>query len=688
MNTFRTMTVLCLLLLIATMSPALASQRVVLLESFTNVSCGPCATANPVTHSVVDEYGTLKVLNVQYHMSWPSSTDPFYTTDTADNNGRRTYYSVNAVPDLATDGVNTPEPGSAPSLRTLLDNRLATDSPLDIVISTELVGNQLTVTADITAVGDVPASGLVTRIALVEPFVNTGSPPGNNGESLFYCTMRDMLPSHSGTSLTIVNGQTVQVVQTGTVNPAWNGVYAVVWVQNDTDKSVLQAASSLANTTDYAYFFGGAHRDEISGESTVVALEAVMTNLGLQTDSYNVQIVKDLPVGWEASVCEGTLCYPPWTTDIVVGLNASEQTNLSVDITVGAEVGVGTVTLNAVSTNDPSLMVSRDFRVIHDGTKVLCVDDDGGYAYERYFENALISTGHSWASWDLAADGKLSTPQLDNFFAVVWNVGLGYPTVEADDRAAIAAYLDNGGRLFLSGQDIGWDIFDPSGYEYGAAAQAWYRTYLGASYVSDDTNDLTLLGIAGDPISDGMAFNIGGGDGANNQSYPSEIEPYGNGVGCLLYSAGREAATRTDTGTYRTVYCAFGFEGIATAAARNEFMANVLDWFGINLGTGVGDNVVGPLALTDLRNHPNPFNPTTDIAFEIVGGRAATTIVDVYDVTGAKVRSLYLGELDPGAHALHWDGRDDSGRTVSSGVYLARVQMNERQQTLKMTMTK
>ena len=167
MNTFRTMTVLCLLLLIATMSPALASQRVVLLESFTNVSCGPCATANPVTHSVVDEYGTLKVLNVQYHMSWPSSTDPFYTTDTADNNGRRTYYSVNAVPDLATDGVNTPEPGSAPSLRTLLDNRLATDSPLDIVISTELVGNQLTVTADITAVGDVPASGLVTRIALV-----------------------------------------------------------------------------------------------------------------------------------------------------------------------------------------------------------------------------------------------------------------------------------------------------------------------------------------------------------------------------------------------------------------------------------------------------------------------------------------------------------------------------------------
>jgi hypothetical protein len=666
----------------------LASQRVILLETFTNVSCAPCATANPVTHTVVEEQSALKVLNLQYHVSWPSSTDPFYLIDTADNGGRRSYYGVNSVPDLKTDGIDAPSPGNADAMRALLNKRLATDSPLDISIATNLVGNQLTVTADITAVNDVPASGLVTRIAFVEPFVNTGSPPGNNGESRFYCTMRDMLPSHSGTALSITNGQTVQVQETGTVNASWNDVYVIVWVQNEADKSVLQAASSLANTTDYSYFFGAVRPVEIAGDGDLVVQESVMSNLGIQTDSYSVDIIQDIPADWSAAVCEGVACYPSWTTNITVGLAAGEQTHLSVDFNVGATVGTGTVTLNAVSNNDPTLTYSVVYTLIHDGTKVLCVDDDGGYGYETYYNDALDSTGHSWAAWNLDSFGKLSAAELSNFFAVVWNVGLGYPTVEATDRDAIAAYLDGGGRLFMAGQDIGWDIFDPSGYEYGVAAQNWYRTYLGATYVNDDTNDMSLYGIASDPISDGMSFTISGGDGANNQAYPSEIQPYGNGVACLLYSTDREAAVRTDTGTWRSVYMAFGFEGISTPSARNSLMDNILVWFGIDIITGADGEIVRPLALSNLHNHPNPFNPSTEIAFVIDGSRQAPVTVGVYNLTGQKVRTLHQGILDPGAHSLSWDGRSDTGQVSASGVYFARVQMGDHLQSVKMTLTK
>ncbi len=689
MKPLRSLLCMGLIVLMMFMSQTLlASQRVVLLESFTNVSCGPCATANPVTHAMVDEFGTLKVLNLQYHMSWPSSSDPFYLVDTADNNGRRTYYNVNSVPDLVTDGINAPSPGGADALRIMLNNRLATDAPIDISISTSLVGDQLTITADITANGDVPASNLVTRIALVEPYVNTGSPPGTNGEFRFYCTMRDMLPSHAGTPLSITSGQTVQVQETGTMNAGWNDVYVVVWVQDDTDKSILQAASSLTNTSDYAYFFGTTHPVDIAPEGDLVIMESVMSNLGLQTDSYSVQIVQDLPADWSASVCEGVVCYPPWTTDITVGLSAGNQTHLSVDVNVGATVGTGTVTLNAVSNNDPLLTRTLVFNVIHDGTAILCVDDDGGNAYEPYFHDALDFTGHTWAAWNLDLYGKLSTADLSNFFAVVWNVGLGYPTVDTADRTELAAYLDGGGRLFMSGQDIGWDIFDPNGYEYGTAAQTWYRTYLGASYVSDDTNDLSLIGIAGDPISDGLSVLITGGDGASNQDYPSEIQPYGNGEACILYSANREAAVRTDTGTWRSVYMAFGFEGISTAANRNLLMDRILDWFGISLGTGVNGESVRPLTLSTLRNHPNPFNPSTDVFFEIGGDRRTEAMVDVYDVSGEKIRTLYRGALDPGTHTLHWDGRTDDGRATASGVYLAHVRVGDHLQTLKMTLTK
>ena len=678
--------VLSLLLVIASQA-SFAAQRMVLLESFTNTGCGPCASANPITHTVIDEYGTLQVLNVQYHMSWPSASDPFYTTDATDCNGRRVYYAVNAVPDLATDGVKTPEPGNADGLRATLENRLATDAPLEITVGTETVGDQMTVTADITAVDDVPATGLVVRIALVEPHVHYASAPGSNGETDFYCSMRNMLPSHAGTSLTIANGQTVQVVQTGTLDAGWTDVYAVVWVQDDGDKSVLQAASSLTNTTDYAFFAGGTRSADVAGGGTTGVFDVVMSNLGLQADSYGAHLSLDVPADWQVSVCQGTTCYPPWVTDISYGLDAGEQTNLAVDINVGATVGVGTATLDIASDGDPTQTKSLTFKLIHAGTQVLCVDDDGGYAYETYYQNALTNSGRTWAAWDLAGDGKVAASQLANFDAVVWNVGLGYPSLDITDRAALADYLDGGGNLFVSGQDIGWDMCDADGYSYSTEAIAWYHTYLGTRYVRDDTNDMSLLGIDDDPISDGLSFNISGGNGANNQSYPSEIQPYGDGVACLLYSADREAGVHTQTATWRSVYFAFGFEGIATDATRNALMRNVLDWFNTSL-TGIDDGVAPPTALASLGASPNPFNPTTRLSFRIDGNRDARTEVNLYGLDGRKVRTLYRGTLQPGTHSLTWDGHADDGRTVASGVYLARVRADDQQRTVKLTLTK
>jgi flagellar hook assembly protein FlgD len=49
--------------------------------------------------------------------------------------------------------------------------------------------------------------------------------------------------------------------------------------------------------------------------------------------------------------------------------------------------------------------------------------------------------------------------------------------------------------------------------------------------------------------------------------------------------------------------------------------------------------------------------------------------VRVFDVRGREVRTLLRAELEPGAHQVYWDGRDDGGRDVASGVYLAQVRL-------------
>jgi hypothetical protein len=83
---------------------------------------------------------------------------------------------------------------------------------------------------------------------------------------------------------------------------------------------------------------------------------------------------------------------------------------------------------------------------------------------------------------------------------------------------------------------------------------------------------------------------------------------------------------------------------------------------------------------------PNPFNPRTSIAFSIPrDGAAALT---VHDAAGRTVRTLLRGAIRAGAHAVEWDGRDDQGRLVASGVYVARLVADGQQQQAKLVLLK
>lgn len=77
------------------------------------------------------------------------------------------------------------------------------------------------------------------------------------------------------------------------------------------------------------------------------------------------------------------------------------------------------------------------------------------------------------------------------------------------------------------------------------------------------------------------------------------------------------------------------------------------------------------LAAVRLSNHPNPFNPSTKIQFELP--RRGTARIELFNAAGERVRVLVDGELAEGAHETVWNGTDDGGRAVSSGVYFARL---------------
>jgi hypothetical protein len=77
------------------------------------------------------------------------------------------------------------------------------------------------------------------------------------------------------------------------------------------------------------------------------------------------------------------------------------------------------------------------------------------------------------------------------------------------------------------------------------------------------------------------------------------------------------------------------------------------------------------------QNYPNPFNPSTKVEYWVpegvkVGGRSNVSIT-VYDVHGARVRTLVSGPKNAGHYIAQWDGRDDHGSPVGSGIYFCRM---------------
>ena len=84
------------------------------------------------------------------------------------------------------------------------------------------------------------------------------------------------------------------------------------------------------------------------------------------------------------------------------------------------------------------------------------------------------------------------------------------------------------------------------------------------------------------------------------------------------------------------------------------------------------------------QNAPNPFNSQTVLAYFLPA--AGPVRLEVFSLTGQRVAVLRHGLQQAGYHQLHWDGRDDAGRSVASGLYLYRLVTDEVVLTRKLTL--
>jgi Papain family cysteine protease/FlgD Ig-like domain len=232
------------------------------------------------------------------------------------------------------------------------------------------------------------------------------------------------------------------------------------------------------------------------------------------------------------------------------------------------------IEFNLTITADGGYEVIESFSLIVGDVPILLIDDDNSTVADPYLSAALETGGYLFRHWDTLTQGSPSATLLQRYPAAIWCTGVS-GHIDSTDQAALAGFLDNGGSLLATGQDIGWYFHDWPGAT--DADEQFYNSYLHAIYLEDGSGYETLTGQAGDPVSDGMSFGINGGDGSRAQAWPSRIDVFDGSVAIFNYDTNVIGAVRWE-GTHKVVYYAFGLEAIDTASDRAETISRSLEW--------------------------------------------------------------------------------------------------------------
>jgi len=578
------------------------------------------------------------------------------------------YYSASAFPTLVWhgtvqfSGASVDDATGTPYRARILSN-LGRPSAFKITVnSVSLTSPTGSIDLDIEVMeGGVDVSNMFLRIAVTEDDVTY------NAEA-FDDVLRDMVDDVAVTVNDL--GEVQNVVRTFPVDPSWvpGNMEVIPILQDDTDRKIHAAGSSLTKP-DYSLGFFYLGERQIIGPSTGEHSfdNFAVFNLGTLTDTYTVELTGHIPDDWVVEISDGVTSY---------GTTYSQQLapGESMELHINVEPGSSGYAAISVDMSQANLVhkFPRSIAYIYntDDLDVLLVDDDGGETYEDYFTDALEQSGYTFGVLK-RLEGGLPTGALQNFPIVVWNIGWSFPTLDAQDRETLGTFLDAGGSLFISGQDIGYDLNDQGGEAY-----QWYQDYLHAIYVSDDTDNYTLDGVAGDPVSGGIDLVIQGGDGADNQEYPSDIDPAdGSTTVIWSYDTERNGAVRADNGTSRVIYLAFGFEAIDNADDRREVMQRSITWLDPENETSSKRLLTGPGP--GFNNPPlvKVFPPEQDAVelyeFSAYGATNFGVNVACGDVTGSGLDTILTGAGPGDIYGPHVRGFSVNGTPLSGLNFLA-----------------
>lgn len=233
-------------------------------------------------------------------------------------------------------------------------------------------------------------------------------------------------------------------------------------------------------------------------------------------------------------------------------------------------------------------------------------------------------------------------------------------TFSDKEQLILKAYLNGGGKLFVTGSEVAWDL----GSKGTATDKEFLTQYLKADYVADNPtpNTPVAVGVTGS-IFDGLSISFGQN---YPEDYPDVITPINGGIPVMNYNATQVAAVSYEgmfpAGTKggKMVYMAYPFETIGVDIIRNKILLKLHTFLSSPVDVKEESIIPGKYSIKVV---PNPFNPTTNVMLNVT--EAGKYKIEVYNVLGQKVNDLFNGELNTGNHSFNLNMLNEP-----SGVYI------------------
>ena len=284
-------------------------RRKVLFEAYTNTSCGPCASQNPQLDAFIQSNFD-SIVAVKHHTWWPGVSDPMYQANINQNNVRTYYYGIRAVPTLMVDGTIKQVGGYTPAtLQGHYNIRVATASPLSLTVTdTRLPGDTIKASVTLQVVSPLPTKGVFRlRVYSIERKITYSSPPGSNGETIFYDVFREGYPSTEGLIIPKTAGTyNYEFKYKRQSNWVDSMMFTSVFVQNDNSKEVLNCAKARNWYAEKIVFNRNIKNNEACYEP---GEEPRQTDAGFYTEGFATNLP---PYGWQIINPDDGITFSPY----------------------------------------------------------------------------------------------------------------------------------------------------------------------------------------------------------------------------------------------------------------------------------------------------------------------------------------------------------------------------------------